>query len=253
MPELYLDEEFEVVSNYDGDNDYIYEQVKYQDVDGLRRRTCEIINRVNDYVHGDDKILAAINEIVKSAKPEGNPHYYCDANLIKKIRDQIELFNKLRDTDGDECCICLDKCQFCDRSYFMCKHFVCNGCYKISEFVPGDTRCPICRAVIQQYIFSDKYAIICTGIPTKLYTFENGGYRSVCICYFPEFKGENSTVFNGITYHDENENRKAFMQQVSSLLSSGYTVILQRYMEVKRWMQEMMMKDLVNDKRLIYE
>lgn len=215
-------------------------------------KAIEIIKRINDHIHGDDKILQSLKKIINDNKSL-DPYYYCDIALIKKINDYIKLYENLKNTNDEECCICLDKCQFIDRSYFMCKHFVCNICYNTSDFTSNDARCPICRTIIKKFIFSDKYAIICTGIPTKLYTFENGGYKTICISYIPEFEDEKSTIFANITYHDDNVIRFDFLHKVYKLLNSGYSVILQKHTEVKRWMNEVMMKALVHDKRLIYE
>lgn len=236
--------------------EYIYPSVNSTNIianTDIKKLVLEAFKRVHIYIHSDKTIIESINKIVKNKKIDSDPYYYCNKDLIKKIEEQIKSFEKIKTADEEECCICLDKCQYNERSYFVCKHFVCNVCYGTSEFNSPHSKCPICRTVVQQIIFSDKYAIICTGIATKLYTFENGGYKSMCIAYFPDFNGEGSTMFNNITYYDENKNKYDFVQRVYDLLNNDYIVILQNHNEVKRWMNEIMLKDLVNDKRLIYE
>jgi len=250
MSEYYFDEDDQEGYEF---NELISSQLHMQNTDNIKKITSDVLKRTNCHIHSDKTIVNSITKMAKNKKTDTDPYYYCDKELMKKVDGLIKTFEKIKSMSEDECCICLDTCDFKERSYFMCKHFVCNSCYDIYELGLMNARCPICRTIIQKFIFSDKYAIICTGIPTKLYTFENGGYKSVWIAYFPEYNGEKSTMFSGITYHDENKNKKEFVQRIDSLLNSGYAVILQNHNEVRRWMNEIMLKDLANDKRLIYE
>lgn len=214
-----------------------------------------IFNRIDEYIYGDKLILEKIKKVVEKIKPITDPYIHCDKTLIKKIEGYIDNYNKLKNATiiEEECCICLEESKFEQRSYFMCKHFVCNTCYNMSELKIGSSRCPICRTIIQQLSFTDKYAIICTGIPTKFYTFENGGYKTMCIVYFPEFEGEKCTTFVNITYYDENISRLEFIQKINLLFSNNYSIILQKHKEIRRWMNEVMLKDLVYDARFLYE
>lgn len=231
----------------------IYNVLQKYNLNDIRKITSKTLKRINVHIHNDDKMIDSIKKLIQNKLENNDPYYYCDKMLVKKVEELIKSYNKIKMMSEDECCICLDKCEFEQRSYFMCNHFTCKICFNISNLEAENARCPICRTIIKKFVFSDKYAIICTGIPTKLYTFENGGYKSMCIVYFPEYNGEKHTIFNDITYHDENKNRSEFTQRVYKLMDSNYIIILQNHKEIIKWMNEMMLKDLASDKRLIHE
>lgn len=234
-------------------------ETKQGHIGDIQSKANSIVRRMNNYIHKDKLVLNSIRKITEKSKSKTDPYYYCDKYLIEKINKLVESFHeiKLKSNYNEDCCICLDECEFNNRSYFMCKHFVCKTCYYGSNFGSNfgsnNSKCPICRTKIKIKQFSDKYAIICTGTPTQLYTFNNGGYKSICIAYFPEFNGERSTIFTNITYHDDNQNKLSFITTINKLFDSGYVIVLQNYIDVIKWMNEIMLKELAKDKRLIYE
>ena len=242
MSELYYSD--------DDDNDNTLKKSKNFD-DTIKKKAQQALERINNYIHTDKTIVDRIDEIAKNIRSEtDNPYYYCDKSLINKIHELIKSYHKLNADANAECCICLDKCEFKEREYFVCRHFVCKTCYQISNKYK-DTKCPICRTVIHRCTFSEKYALICTGLPAKFNIFDNGGYKSICIAYFPAH--EVCTIFSDITYYDDNEQRIKFVEKVNKLLESGYSIILQDHVEVRKWMNEIMLKEFATNKSFINE
>ncbi|AYV84112.1 MAG: hypothetical protein Hyperionvirus17_32 [Hyperionvirus sp.] len=211
-----------------------------------------LLKRVNIHIYSDDYFIREINKVVEgSSQRASSPYYYCEKQVMKKIENLQQAYVKLYG-DGsleEECCICLEKTKFEGRVYFSCKHFVCNMCY--IELKILDSKCPICRAVICVSHFSEKYALMCTGVSTRLYTFENGGYNSIVMAYFPEYNNESHSIFSNITYHEENYNRTQFIIRIYKLLEDGYIILLQQPKELKKWMNEVMLKDLAADPRIV--
>lgn len=222
-----------------------------------KKNINDLLKRINNYIHADKLIVRKIialknkkNEIFKK-----DPYYFCNKTLIKKINCLITDYNRIKlKTDPDEsCCICLEKCEFDKRKYFICRHFICKLCFSSFDYKAEYTKCPICRAVIRVFNHSDRYAIICTGIPTNHYIFENGGYESICVAYIPEFKNEKNRIFHNITYNDDSKSKYDFVDHVHELFENGYNIVLQKHEIVIKWMNEIMLKELAIDQRFIYE
>jgi hypothetical protein len=111
----------------------------------------------------------------------------------------------------------------------------------------------ICRAPIQVVKHSDRFAVICMGIPTKFYTFDNGGLKNISIVYFPKYNNESSTVYENITYHNENGQKDAFRERIYNLFDSGYTIMLQNHIELFKWFDAVMLKEFIYDRRFMLE
>ena len=208
----------------------------------------KLIKRANDLVHGDDYFIFMIKKNTENSKLEFHPYYFCDNILIKKIEMQRLFYEKISKDLDEECCVCLEKIKFVDKIYFVCKHFVCVYCFL--GFKKFDSKCPICRSNIKMVNYTNKYVLLATGFPIKINTFENGGYHSICLAYFPVFHHEKSTIFKNITYHKHNPNRKEFIAKMNTLFENGYNIVFQQEKELKKWINDINLKELILDEKI---
>jgi len=184
------------------------------------------------------------------------PYQYHNPIIIERVIDMIEEYFRIMENKNNEepCCICLESKSFEEKTYFKCKHFICVTCFAHSNLKMSINPCPLCRSPLERYILSDKYAVIALGEQTKHKIFDNGGYNSVSIVYFPDHPefGINK-LFENITYHDENEHRILFSEHVEELMYNGYIIIMQDFNKMKKWLDCVMLKNLIYDIRIQHE
>jgi hypothetical protein len=60
-------------------------------------------------------------------------------------------------------------------------------------------------------------------------------------------------LFINITYHDDNEQRHLFAEHIEELLLNGYVVIMQDFYKIKRWLDDVMLKNFIYDTRIQHE
>jgi hypothetical protein len=216
----------------------------------------EIINEIDRYIYGDKYIVNEIFREVINIKENIDPYCYHNPQLINKIKSLIEIKEEINNNNNSMCCICLENHILDDNIYFKCKHFVCRQCFIQSKMKLELSPCPLCRSLIEQCIYSDKYAIIALGIPVNYNTFANGGYKNISIVYFPNLEHHNNLshqIFENITYHDECAERHRLKNHIEDLIQHKYTVILQNYNKIKVWLSDVLLKEYIYDNRLIHE
>jgi hypothetical protein len=172
-------------------------------------------------------------------KPQ-NMYEYCREETVNKILEYIDIANCSEDISkkNTECCVCMEEFNTEKLPIILtCKHPICKLCYDKID----DRRCPLCRRKMESIQLSKKYAIICLGKTTKRYMFDNGGYESMQVVYFPPFDRHEQQTYTGITYHGSNDKRYEFLQQMRKVDKAGYVFVYQDHKKVKKWVHEMEM------------
>lgn len=173
---------------------------------------------------------------------------YCSPKLkciIENLTKRFQEFEK--DPDVLSCSVCYDKKLRKEFTYLLCSHNFCTECCNRMINTYHNDACPMCRKRMIPIILNDKYAIVCPGDVTYKHLFDNGGLTSVYIFYFPEFKGEKYTIFNQITYHDENPERMRYLEKFIDLKCSNYCIIFKNTKRLIKWSNDVMLKDFYSD------
>lgn len=208
---------------------------------------------IDEYMRDDNKqVIKKVNDIIITNN--NDPYQYHNKELINKIINLNDNFteNKLK-CEKDVCCICLDNHKFDNYVFFKCNHYICINCFSQSEMRFGISNCPLCRKTIERCIYNDKYAIIALGTKTNVNMFLNGGYKNISFAYFPKYNGESNLIISDITYKDSDLNKERFVIHIEDLILSGYTIVIQDYNKMKRWFDDMMLKDHIFDIRFVRE
>lgn len=189
-----------------------------------------------------------------------------NSDLLCKIRGFMKNFEKKPDYDAeydDSCCICYTKYDSINPVYISCFHKLCNTCYEKLPLNPIEVvqhkifrgkkytmkvnthkkLCPMCRRLIDQIILNknNKYVALCLGDATDKHTYENGGYLGAYLLLFP---GEQQLSYPNITYHNNEKN--VFETQIVDLFNQNYTIVVQDYSDVCKWLKEMYLSDLLD-------
>jgi len=168
---------------------------------------------------------------------------YVDTDIIDELKKYIDIKNNItNDTVNYECCVCLESYIKKDLVYSTCQHNLCNDCYKKIH----KKECPLCKINIKGVYYDQKYALICLGEPTKLHTFENGGYASIKILFLPKFGDDRYKIYRTIAFHDNNSEKERFTEDLLSAFNDGYRIVIQDFAKTKKWSVEIMIYDILD-------
>lgn len=168
---------------------------------------------------------------------------YIDTNIVDELKKYMDINNKIINDEEDyECCVCLESYKKSDLVYATCKHSLCNGCFKKVH----KKECPICKIALKGFYYDGKYAIVCLGEPTKMHTFENGGYASIKVLFLPELEEQRYKIYRTITYRDEDPEKTQFVADLIDMSNKGYRIVVQDFKKTKKWFNEIMIYDILN-------
>lgn len=178
---------------------------------------------------------------------ESDKFYYVDPLLIDDILNHIRMKNenKLDKNYNNECCVCFESIDNENRVYIKCRHSICIECIKMII----NNKCPLCREEIFNIYIGNKYCVIMFGEKTNKYNFENGGYHSIKILYLPEFQNKEFKIFRNITYHNDNNIKKNFEDELINCINNGYNIIYQDKKEFIKWAEYISLDRLLNYKK----
>ena len=175
---------------------------------------------------------------------------FCGREMQTVIEKLIKFHDSIEaEQQKPQCAICYDRKQKLDFTYLLCGHNICTSCYKKIIDAYQCYSCPFCRKYMHPITLSDKYAVICPGKTTDLYTFDNGGLISIYIFYFPNFNGVAYDIIEHITYHDENTERFTYVSKFIDLRCAGYCIAFRNFKKMTMWSNDMLLADLIPDIR----